>query len=79
MCYLSTGRVFVSPPIQDLDQLLTELLCDGNGKCTVEAKPLRWYCAALSQISEAHSGYISFNTGLDYVVARLRDVCFGNI
>ena len=77
LCYLSTGRTLVSPPILDLDLLLTGMLCGESGKCSLETKRLKWYCAAFSEVSEMHNCYLSFNVGLDYVIARARDICFG--
>ena len=78
-CFLATGRIFVSPPTLDLTELLTGMLCGNTGRCSVQTKQLRWYCAAVSEMSEAHSGYISFNTSLDYIICRTRDICFGKI
>lgn len=76
LCYLATGRVFVPAPILDLDSLLESLNCGAVDKCCLVTRSLKWYCAALSELSELHSGYIDFNTGLDYIVCRVRDICF---
>ena len=64
-------------PELDLDKLLESYDCDSRSPtCDLTTKNLRWRCLALSSMSELHTGFLSFNAGLDYVVSRAHDVIF---
>ena len=76
-CYISTGRSLITDPILDIEQLLSGYYCeDSYGNCKITSRPMIWRCAAFSELSELHAGFLSFNTGLDYVIYRLNSVCF---
>ena len=75
LCYLSTGRPFVMDPELDLERLLSSYLCKST--CSITTKKLEWKCLAMSTVSELHNGYMTFNSGLDFVISHTRNVMFG--
>ena len=74
LCYLSISRPFVSEPELDLERLLESYAC--NSTCSITTKNLEWKCLAYSSISELHNGFMSYNSGLDYVISHSRNVAF---
>ena len=77
LCYLSTSRPFVMDPELDLERLLSSYLC--QSACSITTKKLEWKCLAMSNVSELHNGYMSYNSGLDYVVSHTRNIMFGKL
>ena len=75
LCYLSTGRPFVMDPELDLERLLSSYLCKST--CSITTKKMEWKCLAMSTVSELHNGYMSYNSGLDFVISHTRNVMFG--
>ena len=73
-CYLNTNRPFVMDPELDLETLLESYFCDST--CSITTKNMQWRCLALSSLTELHSGYMSYNSGLDYIVCHAREILF---
>ena len=48
--------------------------CDST--CSITTKNMQWRCLALSSLTELHSGYMSYNSGLDYIVCHAREILF---
>ena len=74
LCYVSANRPFVMDPELDLEKLLESYACDST--CSIVTKPLVWKCLAFSMISELHNGFMSYNSGLDYIISHTRNVMF---
>ena len=71
---MSTNRPFVMDPELDLETLLESYFC--NSTCSISTKNMHWRCLALSSLTELHNGYMSYNSGLDYIISHAREILF---